>query len=260
MKQPIRELPKISIITPSLNQDTFIEATIQSILNQGYPNLEYLIIDGDSTDGTMQIVKRYEEQLSWISEKDNGQSAAINKGLRLATGDIVAFLNSDDLYEPGALLAVGEYFASHPEANWLTGLCINIDQSGNEIRRFNRFYKNFWLRWNSFSILKILNYVSQTSTFWRRSAMNKIGYLNEQLYYTMDYDYWLRLGQHYPLHVLYRDLARFRIHNNSKSGTTTHRQFDEELIVLKKYYKGLPVCLHRIHGMLIVKIYEQKFT
>lgn len=255
-----KELPKISIVTPSLNQAPFIEETIQSVLNQGYPNLEYLIVDGGSTDGTLRILKKYEGQLSWISEKDNGQSDAINKGLRQVTGDIVAFLNSDDLYEPGGLLAVGEYFLNHPEANWLTGLCINIDQTGKEIRKLNRLYKNFWLRWKSFAVLQVLNYVSQSATFWKRSAMNKIGYLNEHLHYTMDYDYWLRLGQRYPLHVLYRDLASFRIHNNSKSGTTTHHQFDEELKVLQKYYKGLPVFLHRLHGILIVKFYEKRFT
>ena len=156
-------------------------------------------------------------------------------------------------------MAVGNYFTDHPNANWLTGLCINIDHSGNEIRQRIRLYKNFWLRLNKFSILKVLNYISQPSTFWKRSAMNKIGYLNEQLYYTMDYDYWLRLGQHYPLHVLYKDLSRFRIHGSSKSGTTTFRQFDEELKVVQQYYTGFPVFLHRLHGAFIKKMYERRF-
>lgn len=258
MKKTIIELPKISIITPSLNQDLFIEETIQSVLSQDYPNLEYLIVDGGSTDDTLQIVRKYNDRLSWISEKDKGQSAAINKGLRLVDGDIVAFLNSDDLYQPGTLMAVGEFFANHSEANWLTGLCINVDQSGNEIRQCIRLYKNFWLRWNHHSFLQVLNYISQPSTFWKRSAINKVGYLNEQLHYTMDYDYWLRLGQHYPLHVLYRDLAKFRIHSNSKSGATTYRQFDEELQVVEKYYTGLPIFLHRIHRAITIKLYEQE--
>jgi glycosyltransferase involved in cell wall biosynthesis len=259
MKKTISELPKISVITPSLNQSSYIEETIQSILDQGYPNLEYLIIDGGSTDDTLNIIKKYEHCLSWVSEKDSGQSAAINKGLNLVNGDVVAFLNSDDLYEPGTLMAVGEYFTIHPEADWLTGLCVNIDQSGNEIRQHIRRYKNFWLRWNNYSILKVLNYISQPSTFWKKTAMKRVGYLNEQLHYTMDYDYWLRLGQHYPLHVLYKDLSRFRIHNSSKSGTTTSLQFDEELKVVEQYYTGLPVFLHRVHRALAVKIYESRF-
>jgi len=258
MNKTIKELPKISVITPSLNQASFIEETIQSVLSQNYPKLEYLVVDGGSTDNTLQIISKYESHLSWISETDNGQAAAINKGLRLVNGDVVAFLNSDDLYEPGALMAVGNFFADYPEANWLTGLCINIDQSGNEIRRRIRLYKNFWLRFNNYSILQVLNYISQPSTFWKRSAMNRIGYLNEQLHYTMDYDYWLRLGQYYSLHVLYRDLAKFRIHSNSKSGATTHRQFDEELKVVEQYYTGLPVFLHRLHGAVTIKIYEQQ--
>lgn len=259
MKNSIKELPKISVVTASLNQASFIEETIQSVLNQGYPKLEYLIVDGGSTDGTLQIISKYKNYLSWISEKDNGQAMAINKGLRLVDGEVVAFINSDDLYEPGVLMAVGNYFTDHPKANWLTGLCINIDHSGNEIRERIRLYKNFWLRLNNFSTLKILNFISQPSTFWKKSAMKKIGYLNEQLHYTMDYDYWLRLGHHYPLHVLYKDLSRFRIHSSSKSGTTTFRQFDEELKVVEQYYTGFPILMHRLHRVLTIKMYEQKF-
>ena len=150
-------------------------------------------------------------------------------------------------------MAVGEFFNSHPQANWLTGLCTNIDVAGNEIRQRIRLYKNFWLRWNKFSILQVLNYISQPSTFWKKSAMNRIGYFNEQLHYTMDYDYWLRLGQHYPLYVLYRDLSKFRIHSNSKSGATNYRQFVEELQVVEHYYKGLPVFLHRIHRVIAIE-------
>lgn len=153
--KPMERLPKITIITPSLNQAFFIEETIQSVFSQGYPYLEYLVIDGGSTDGTIDILKKYEGRLSWISGPDSGQTNAINKGLRLATGEVVAFLNSDDLYEPGALLTVGEFFASRPEAVWLTGMCINIDQSGKEIRQRTRLYKNFWLGLHSYSILQI---------------------------------------------------------------------------------------------------------
>jgi glycosyltransferase involved in cell wall biosynthesis len=119
-------LPKISIITPSYNQVNFIQHTIDSVLGQEYPNLEYIIIDGGSTDGTVEIIKGYLGRLQWISERDNAQSDAINKGLRISTGEVVAFLNSDDIYEPGALEKVGQFFAKHREAKWVTGKCHTI--------------------------------------------------------------------------------------------------------------------------------------
>ena len=252
----MKSIPKISIITPSLNQVSFIEETILSVLSQKYPNLEYLVIDGGSTDGTLDTLKKYSDRLTWISEKDSGQSSAINKGLRMATGDVVAFLNSDDLYEQGTLAMVGDYFARHENAFWLTGYCLNIDQNGHEIRSFIRDYKNFWLRWNHYQVLKVLNFISQPSTFWRRSTMSEVGFLDESLHYTMDYDYWLRLGRKFPLHVIRKNLSRFRLHEQSKSGTTYHDQFDEELRVAKKYFRGLPIFLHFIHQYLSSKVYQ----
>jgi glycosyltransferase involved in cell wall biosynthesis len=249
--------PTLSIITPSLNHGRFIEQTILSVLAQGYPNLQYIVIDGGSTDGTIAILRRYSQQLTWLSEPDHGQAAAINKGLRLATGDIVAFLNSDDLYEPGALTAVGHFLASNPRAAWLSGLCVNIDESGSEIRPRTYLYKKFWLLLNSGLALKVLNYISQPATFWRRSIISEIGYLNEQLHYTMDYDYWLRLRKRHRLHVMNRDLARFRLHPSSKSGSTFHAQFDEELAVAERHCSGLPVLLHRVYHRFIIEVYKR---
>ena len=249
-------LPKISIITPSFNQGKFIEQTIRSVLDQGYPNLDYIVVDGGSTDHTPEILKRYEQHLTWTSEPDLGQANAINKGLRKASGEVVAYLNSDDLYLPGTLHAVGSYFMEHPQANWLSGTCRNIDENGHEIRQFIRHYKNFWLRLANYRVLLILNFIAQPATFWRRSVMQDAGLLDETLHYTLDYEYWLRIGQRHKLHVLKIDLAAFRLHAASKSGATAYKQFDEELKVAQSYGSPLTNALHQLHNLVIVFIYR----
>jgi len=250
------QLPKISIVTPSYNQVHFIEQTIQSVLSQKYPNLEFLVIDGGSKDGTVDILRKYETFLTWVSEPDSGQSNAINKGFKQVTGEIVAFLNSDDMYEPGALSLVGNYFATHPKAMWLTGKCVYIDETGEEIRDIIRMYKNFWLWRGNYYVLQVLNYISQPATFWRREALQQIGDFDESLQYTMDYDYWLRLGKHYPLHVFDQNLARFRIHCASKSGKAFVEQFEEELRVAARYSSSpLLLWLHRLHRDVTVLFY-----
>lgn len=251
-------LPRITIITPSYNQGRFIEQTIESILSQGYPDLEYIVLDGGSTDETIGILRKYEHRLHWISEKDRGQPHAINKGLAMATGEVIAFLNSDDLYEPGALLAVGEFFARNPQAAWVTGKCRNIDQDGREIRRWITLYKNLWLRLKRYEVLLVLNYISQPATFWRRQVMDEVGYMVETLYYTMDYEYWLRVGQRFRLWFINRYLACFRIHPASKSGSSAQAQFDEELEIVRRYTRSpLLMGLHRLHRAIAVAIYKR---
>jgi glycosyltransferase involved in cell wall biosynthesis len=252
------ELPKISIVTPSYNQGAFIEETIRSVLDQNYPNLEYIVMDGGSTDGTLEILHKYDGRIRWSSEKDHGQTDAINKGMGMASGEIRAYLNSDDLYQPGALLKVGQFFRDHPEAMWLSGRCQTIDAVGKEIRRPFTAYKHFWLGLHSYHVLLVLNYVAQPATFWRRAAAERIGPLNETLFYTMDYEYWLRLGAHYPLHALPEPVARFRVHTTSKSGNTVHLQFDEELAVAGQFGQGLVTRLHRLHRNLTVAIYRRR--
>jgi len=250
-------LPRISIITPSYNQVNFIEDTIGSILSQNYPTLQYIVMDGGSTDGTLEVLKKYSSKLTWISEKDRGQSHAINKGLAMATGEVVAFLNSDDVYEPGALLAVGNYFANHPEACWLTGWCRTIDSSGKEIRHLSTYYKRFWLLLHSYKALLVLDYVSQPATFWRREVFEKVGNFDETLHFAMDYDYSLRVGKQYKLCVLPHYLARFRVHPASKAGATAHNQFDADLkIACNHTNSALLRWLHAWHNSLIVGIYR----
>ena len=250
-------LPRIIIVTPSYNQGCFIEETINSVLDQGYPNLEYIVMDGGSTDGTIEILKKYSSQLIWFSEKDRGQSHAINKGLRQATGDVFAFLNSDDVYEPSALLAVGEFFTIHPDTYWLTGWCQTMNTQGQVIRKLSTFYKKFWLIWRSYKALLVLDYVSQPATFWRREVIEKVGEFNENFHYAMDYDYSLRVGKHYKLWVLPRYLARFRVHPTSKAGASAHSQFDADLKIACSHTDStLLQHLHAWHNSLIIAVYR----
>ncbi|NTW65987.1 MAG: glycosyltransferase [Nitrospirae bacterium] len=226
---------KISIITPSFNQAPFIERTIRSVLDQNYPSLEYIVMDGGSQDGTIDILKKYEDRLKWVSQKDEGQADAINKGLRMATGDIVAYLNSDDTYEQGALARVASYFLAQPEAQWVTGRCRIIDESDQEVRRLITAYKDFLLRRFSYSLLLVTNPISQPATFLRRQVIDELGVFDKNEHFVMDYDYWLRIGKRYPLVVLDDCLASFRVYTTSKTSSSYLRSFREELEVAKRH-------------------------
>ncbi len=231
----MNQSPKISIITPSFNQAPFIERTIRSVLDQGYPNLEYIVMDGGSTDGTVEILKRYSGQLKWASEKDKGQADAINKGIQMATGDVIAYLNSDDVYSPGALIHVGEFFREHAEAMWVTGRCRIIDEQDREMRSAITAYKNLLLRHFSYSLLLVTNPVSQPATFWRQEAMKEFGLFDENEHLVMDYDYWLRIGKKYPLVVLEEYLAAFRVYRTSKTSRLFLTTFKREMELARRY-------------------------
>lgn len=252
------QLPRISIITPSFNQGAFIEETIRSVLGQHYPDLEYIVVDGASSDETLDVLRKYDTRLRWISERDRGQAHAINKGLQMATGDVLAFLNSDDVYEPGALIKVGRFFAAHPNAHWLTGLCRTIDLQGTEIRRPITLYKNFWLRLGSYRMLTLLNYISQPATFWTREAVERSGNFDESLKYAMDYDYSLRVGRNYRLWVMHDYLASFRVHPSSKAGSSANAQFDSDLAIIRRYTTSrVLLALHAAHNAVAVGIYRR---
>ena len=226
---------KISIITPSFNQGPFIERTIRSVLEQAYPNLEYIVMDGGSTDGTIDILRKYEGRLTWVSEKDKGQADAINKGIARSNGDIIAYLNSDDIYEPGALGRVAEHFSTHPGTAWLTGKCRIIDEQDREIRQPVTAYKNFLLRHCSYSLLLVTNPVSQPATFWRRSVVREFGLFDETEHLVMDYDYWLRIGKKYPLAVLDEYLAGFRVYATSKTSSSFLTTFRREMALARTH-------------------------
>lgn len=202
--------PKISIVTPSLNQGQFIEETIRSVLLQGYPNLEYIIIDGESTDGSVDIIKKYDQWISlWVSEPDNGQSNAINKGFANASGDLYAWINADDLYEPSTFSLVAANFLKNPDAVLIYGDCMNIDESGKifSISKSTNYNRNRLIRY-------LPNYIAQPTAFFRSLAFDG---LDESLHYAMDYDLWIRLGERGSAIYLSKFLAKFRVHKCSKT-------------------------------------------
>lgn len=250
-------LPRISVVTPSFNQGAFIEDTIHSVLGQDYPDLEYVVVDGGSTDNTVEILRSYDDRIRWISEPDRGQAHAINKGLRMVSGDIIAYLNSDDVYAPHALRKVGQLFARHPAANWLTGRCRTIDLEGREIRRPITLYKNLWLGLRSYRALKVLNYISQPATFWTRNVIDAVGEFDESLVYAMDYDYSLRVGRRFKLWALDDYLAAFRVHPTSKAGSSASAQFDVDLEIVRRYTSSrILVGMHAAHNALAVGAYR----
>lgn len=262
---------KFSIVTPSYNQGRFIEQTIQSVISQeGDFEIEYIIADGGSCDNSVGIIKKYDRLIKrkqypikcngikyiWWSKKDKGQAMAINKGIFQATGDIIAYLNSDDIYISGTLEKVAKMFISNSDKAWLSGYCKIIDEKGCEIQKPIKHYKNWWLKRYSYSKLCITNFIAQPATFWKRSIHDKIGYFDENLHFAMDYDFWLRCANRYNPIMLPSEISCFRIHTLSKGGRGFSKQFDEDLNIVSEHsnIKYL-VAVHQIHNRLIKYIY-----
>ena len=208
---------KVTIVTPSFNQGAFIERTVESVLSQrGDFELEYLVVDGGSTDETLSVLRRRERRLRFVSEKDRGQSDAINKGFRMATGEVLAWLNSDDTYEPGALQAALSAMREGG-ARWCFGECRIVDEQDREVRRSISRYKNRLSRRYSLRGLLGRNFIPQPATFFRRDLLEEAGPLDESLHYAMDYDLWLRFARLAEPAFVPRPLAAFRWHGAAKT-------------------------------------------
>jgi glycosyltransferase involved in cell wall biosynthesis len=217
--------PRVSIVTPSYNQAAFLEETIRSVLLQGYPNLEYIIIDGGSTDGSVDIIRKYEPWLAyWVSEQDRGQSDALAKGFSRATGSILAWINSDDWYAPGVLHERVRHLQKHSDAALLCGDCIPVAATGNE----TGLWKSRRHLTPELLLLKG-NQILQPTVFMRREALEAAGGIDTQLHYTMDYELWVRLGLAGRLMYVPGVVAYFRHHVGSKTVRESVR-FNEEVL------------------------------
>jgi glycosyltransferase involved in cell wall biosynthesis len=224
----------ISIITPSYNQGQFIERTVQSVLSQNINNLDYLIMDGGSTDNSSTIFQKFEAQLKWISEKDKGQAHAINKGISLTSGAIIGWLNSDDIYYPNALQTVYDFFATHPNVDVLYGNAYHIDENDNIVENYAT------KPWN-IEALKDVCYLSQPAVFFRRSVVEQFGMLDEDLQYCLDYEYWLRLALNGArFFYLPQVLAGSRLHPSCKTIAARVKVHYEINNMLKKILTQVP--------------------
>jgi glycosyltransferase involved in cell wall biosynthesis len=223
-------LPLVSVVTPSYNQGRYIRATIESVLSQDYPNLEYWVIDGGSTDETLDILREYagDPRLHWLSESDHGQSDAINKGWSRCRGDILAWLNSDDLYLPGAIRSQVAFLQAHPSVDAVYGNAQTIDEQGREVGVI-------WGRPFSQYELARLCYIPQPATFLRRRLIEQTGPVDTELHYTMDYDYWLRASLWGVFAYHPSAIAAFRFHDSSKTVATIASFAPESEQVVKRF-------------------------
>lgn len=203
--------PKVSIVMPSFNQVQFIEETIRSVLLQGYPSLEFIVIDGGSTDGTLEIIRKYSPWLAyWVSESDRGQSHAINKGIDRATGNILHWINSDDLLLPSALSTVAELFVGNLEYGLITGQAMSIDAQGQWLGNLNSSFSS----WADFATRRCS--IAQVATFFDRKLFDELGMIDESIEYCMDSDVLLRFTRKYPPLVAESCLAAYRTHGETK--------------------------------------------
>jgi len=222
-------LPLVSIVTPSYNQARYLESTIHSVLEQDYPNLEYLIVDGGSTDGSVDIIRRYSDRLAWwVSEKDRGQTDAINKGFAKAKGDILAWLNSDDTYEPQAVTGAVEFLRNRSEVGLVYGDTNFIDENGHVIGRFPAAQTDYR------RLRRGYVHIPQQAAFWRADLWKKVGPLDPSFYFAMDYDLWVRLAARAPVQYTPRLWANFRLHTHGKTIAADDRCWPE---MLKVHYR-----------------------
>lgn len=222
-------LPKVSIITPSFNQGQFLEASIRSVLEQDYPNIEYIVVDGGSKDDSVEVIKKYQDRLAWwVSEKDKGHADALNKGFSRATGEILAWLNSDDIYFPGAVTEAVSVLQSHPEVGMVYGDADLIDDSGETVGQFGSKQTGYR------QMLRGSVHIPQATTFFRTDIWKQVGPLDLSLFFSFDYDLWVRIAKVSQVLYVPKHWAKFRIHGAGKTIINDDRCYPDMLRVLER--------------------------
>lgn len=216
----------ISIVTPSYNQRRYIEETIRSVIAQDHPQIEYMIVDGGSSDGTVDVIRSYEDKLAWwVSEKDQGQTDAINKGFARAKGEILAWLNSDDTYEPGTVAAAAAYLQAHPEVGMVYGDCNYINEAGTVVGKFHAAQTSYE------RLRRGYTHIPQQTMFFRASLWKQVGPLDPSFYFAMDYDLWTRIAARARIQYVPQTWANFRLHASGKSLIADERCWPEMIRV-----------------------------
>ncbi len=241
-------LPLVTIVTPSYNQAAFLEATICSVLEQDYPQIEYILVDGGSKDGSPEIIRRYSDRLAWwVSEKDRGQTDAINKGFAHASGQILAWLNSDDTYQPGAIRQAVAYFQAHPTTGMVYGDCNFINAEGVQIGRFPAAQTDYRRLRQGYV------HIPQQAAFWRADLWRQVGPLDPAFFFAMDYDLWVRLAKISRLDYNPKTWANFRLHGSGKTVVADDRCWPE---MLKVHYRNGGAFL----SIIVAKYYIRKIA
>jgi len=223
----------VSIITPSYNQGHFIEETIRSVLEQDYPEIEYIIVDGASKDNSVDVIRQYQDRLAWwVSEKDKGHAEALNKGFARAKGEILAWINSDDSYFPGAVRQAVEFLRDHPEVGMVYGDANLTDETGRTIGKFNARQTHYR------SLLRGSVHIPQAATFFRASLFRQVGPLSTSLFFSFDYDLWVRLAKVSELRYVPELWAYFRMHESGKSVVNDDRCYPDMLKVYQREVGG----------------------
>lgn len=227
-----KDLPLVSIVTPTYNQSDYLEETIQSVLGQDYPHIEYIVIDDGSTDNTREVLQKYTGKLIWESQSNIGQTATINKGWRMSHGGVIAYINSDDTYVvPDAVRKGIQFLLAHPDISMVYGDTYIIDENSKIVER--QYAPDYDY---DYMLRRCECYIAQPSTFMRREVLDDVGYLDPSIYYAMDFDYWLRLGLRHKIAHLPEPLSHFRIHSRSKTMSTHAKNAPDYVHIYEKLF------------------------